>query len=106
MFIDSYYFSVSIKDCLLLKFEHATYRTTITTKCFVYKSQQIEYFFFSFVFKVMEYPEAHTQKFNVNKEKNDFLCHPFPFWRGGGGCCNNPPPLPLMSGTTPLDENF
>ena len=51
------------------------------------------YNFFSFVFKVMEYPQIHTQKFNLKQEKEkDFLCDPLSFWRmvvavvvGGGG---------------------
>ena len=39
--------------------------------------------FFSFVFKVMEYPQTHTQKFDLNQEKMAFSAHPLPFWRGG-----------------------
>ena len=49
----------------------------------------------------MEYPQTHTQKFNLNQEKNDFLCHPSP---SGGGLLQ--PPSPLIFGLTPLDENF
>ena len=45
---------------------------------------------FSFVCKVMEYPQTHTQKLNMSKEKKTFLYHP----------------IPLNSGTTPLDENI
>ena len=70
------------------------HRTTIniTTDYFVYKSQQIQkVIFFSIVFKVMEYPQTRTQKFNLNQEKNDYLWHPLPFWRGGCGCSPLPP---------------
>ena len=49
----------------------------------------------------MEYPQSHTQKFNLNQEKTMiFFATPSP--SGGGGCCN---PLPLISGMTPLEEN-
>ena len=33
------------------------------------KVNKYKKFFFSFVFKVMEYPQTHTQKFNLNQEK-------------------------------------
>ena len=28
----------------------------------------------------MEYRQIRIQKFNLNQEKNDFLCHPLTFW--------------------------
>ena len=46
------------------------------------KINKYKKFFFSFVFKVMEYPQTRTQKFNLNQEKK------------------------IFSGMTPLDENF
>ena len=33
------------------------------------KVNKYKQLFFSFVFKVMEYPQTHTQKFNLNQEK-------------------------------------
>ena len=53
----------------------------------------------------MEYPQIRTYKFNLNQEKKKIFSatpFPFPFWREGS-CCS---PLPLISGMTPLDENF
>ena len=47
---------------------------------FVYKSQQIEKFFFPLVFKILKYPHTRTEKLNLNQEKNALLCHPLPFW--------------------------
>ena len=41
----------------------------------------------------MEYPQTHTQQFNLNQEKKWFFLPP-------------PPLLPLTSGMTPLEENF
>ena len=60
---------------------------------------------FSSVFKVMEYPQTHTHKFNLNLEKKRFSLPPPPFWRGGGGGAVATPLL-LISGMTPLGENF
>ena len=92
MFIDNYYFSVNIKDCLFLEFDmpHQC-RTTITTDYFIKKNQQIQ-LFFSFVFKVMEYSQTHTQKFNLNQEKNDFLLPLPPLLEGGGVVATPLPP--------------
>ena len=61
------------------------------------------FFIKKFVFKVMEYPQTRTQEFNVNQEKKDSLPPP-PLLGGGGGLLQ--PPSPLISGMTPLDENF
>ena len=60
-----------------------------------------KFIFFSFVFKVMEYPQIHTQKFNLNQEKKTiFFATPPLLEEGGGGLLQ--PPSPLI----PLDENF
>ena len=68
------------------------------------KVNKYKQLFFSFVFKVMEYPQTHTQKFNLNQEKkNNFLCH-LPFWGGGGGVVATP--SPLISGMTPWKKTF
>ena len=53
---------------------------------FFYKSQQIQKVnFFKFVFKVMEYPQTHTQKFNLNQEKYICFFSATPSPSGGGG---------------------
>ena len=47
---------------------------------------------FSFVFKIMEYPQTRTQKLNfLNQEKMHFSATPSPS-RGGGGFVETPPP--------------
>ena len=77
------------------------HRTTLKIDYFVYKSQQIQKVnMFSFVFKVMEYPQTRTQKFNLNQEKNALLCHPLQFRKGGAVA------TPLVFGMTPLDKTF
>ena len=53
----------------------------------------------------MEYLQTHTQKFNLNQEKKDFLCHPSPSGGGGGGGLLQPP-LPPNFWNDPLEENF
>ena len=60
--------------------------------------------FFSFVLKVMEYSQTHTQKFNLNQEKKRFSLPPPSSSGGGGGLLQSP--SPLISGITPLEENF
>ena len=57
------------------------------------KVNKYKQLFFSFVFKVMEYPQTHTQKFNLNQGKKRFSL-PSPPLHEGGGCCNfwNDPP--------------
>ena len=50
----------------------------------------------------MEYPQTHTQKFNLNQEKKNFFATPSP--SGGGKVVATP--SPLISGMTPLEENF
>ena len=53
-----------------------------------------KFIFFSFVFKVMEYPQIHTQKFNLNQEKNRFSLPPPPLLEEGGAVAT---PLPSNS---------
>ena len=70
MFIDNYYFSANNRDCQFLEFdmphiEQPLQLIILSIKVNKYK----KLFFFSFVFKVMEYPQTHTQKFNINQEK-------------------------------------
>ena len=51
----------------------------------------------------MEYPQTHTQKFNLKQvKKMIFFATPFP--SGSRGVVATP--LPLISGMTPLDVNF
>ena len=56
---------------------------------------------FSFVFKVMEYPQTRTQKFNLNQEKKRFSLPPPSRLEG---VATTPPPL--ISGMTPWMKTF
>ena len=65
-----YYFPANNKDCQFLEFdmphiEQPLLLIILSIKVNKYK----KLFSFTFVFKVMEYPQTHTQKFNLNQEK-------------------------------------
>ena len=66
------------------------------------KVNKYKQLFFSFVFKVMEYPQTHTQKFNLNQGEKRFSLPPPPLHEAGVVAT----PSPLISGMTPLEENF
>ena len=59
-------------------------------------------FFFSFVFKVMEYPQTHKQNFYPKPRKKRILSA-IPSPSGGGGIVAIPSPNFWYD---PLDENF
>ena len=80
--------------------EHPLQLIILSIKVNKYK----ELFFFSFVFKVIQYPQTHAQKFNLNQEKKKiFSATPSPSGGGGGVVAT---PSTLISGMTPLDEIF
>ena len=52
----------------------------------------------------MDYPQTRTQNFNLNQEKKWFSLPPPPLLEGR--LLQPPSPALLMSGMTPLEENF
>ena len=62
MFIDNYYFSVNIKDCLFLEFDMPHIEQPLQLTILSIKVNKYKKVFFSFVFKVMEYPQTHTHR--------------------------------------------
>ena len=61
--------SVNIKDCLFLEFDMPHIEQPLQLIAFAIKVNKHKKFFFSFVFKVMDYPQTRTQNFNLNQEK-------------------------------------
>ena len=69
LLIDNYYFSANNKDGQFLEFDMPQLEQPLQPIILSIKVNKYKELFFSFVFKVMEYLQTHTQKFNLNQEK-------------------------------------
>ena len=83
LLIDNYYFSANNKDCPFLEFDMTHIEQPLQLIILSIKVNKYKKINFFHLFLKSWNTRKHTHRnLTLTKKRNDFLCHPLPFWRG------------------------